>query len=270
MRFRRSPTTYRNPLFAQTPNQPWLLRHRWILLVFAAGLVAAGAYLVYGLPSWQLHTLKVQGEYTLPLESLRALTRAQMQSRWLLFFKQDSLWAFDTRAFERRLREKWIFSELHVERSLPDTLKLTLVEESPAFSISHPTGLYSVDRTGVVSTVLTGPLPHTPALSLSSIPEKLELGQSILSTSDAAFLWNFLQELRERANPAFEITTITLSLPPDPTVRFHAEGDWDIVADRLGDTTRQVQAFLISYDQKLRGKKFEYVDVSVPARVYIK
>lgn len=262
---------YGNPLFAKTARRAWILRHpRWALaLLFLATLGVV--YGVYGLEYWQLKYLTVTGTYTLDREELKQLTLRQKNSRWLLFFRQDKLWSFDTSAYERRLRERWIFSELTVQRHMPDTIVVHVTEERPAYIFISGTQRLGIDRKGVASTQLEGEPPEKiPMLTLQQTATDVQLGATVLTPNEATFFALWVSVLRARNIPTLAVTGITLNNPPDQTARIQVAGEWDIVVDRTQDAQKQIDAFFVAYDQKLQGRSLEYVDVTVPARVYYK
>ena len=248
---------------------PWIVRHpRWVAVLFFV-IFAGCLYLIYALPAWRMTKLKVSGQYTLPLAELREITLKQQKSRWLLFFNQTNLWAFDTRAYERRLRERWMFSKLSVHRSLPNTISLTIEEEQPAFLYLLNDKLFGVDRNGIASTFLPAAPSGVPNIVFLTPPEP-KLGDAVLSTSQSAFLSEFLNKVKDRHDEKLLVTKITVAVPPDTTMRLSLVGEWEVIVNSAASAEAQVQALLLAYDQKLKGRKLEYVDVSVPARVYVK
>lgn len=224
---------------------------------------------MYGLSAWRVTTLRVTGKFTLPLSELRNITLAQQQGRWLLFFRQTNLWAFDSKAFARRLRERWIFSTLEVHRTLPNTLTLKLIEEQPAFVYQLNDQIIGIDRNGVASTILPVLPPGIPQLQYLTPPE-LQLGDNALSKTQVTFLEIFISKIQNRNDAKLRIKKVTIAVAPETTLRLAMEGDWEVIVNATGSADMQVQALLLAYDQKLKGHKLEYVDVSVPARVYVK
>lgn len=224
---------------------------------------------MYALPFWQFTELRITGQYTLPLSELKTITQAQQRGRWLLFFKQTNLWAFDTRAYERRLRERWMFSKLTIGRSFPHAISLNLIEEQPAFIYKMNDQIVGIDRNGVASTVLpAAPVGIAEVVFLES--PLLKLGDAALTQSQSTFLTDFLGVLQERNNEGIVIQKVTVAVAPDTTLRIAMKGDWDVIVNAAADGKAQAEALLLAYDQKLQGRNFEYVDVSVPARIYVK
>ena len=241
---------------------------RWVACILI--LILTGClYLVYGLSAWQVTTLKVSGQYTLPLTELRDITRAQQQSRWLLFFRQTNLWAFDTRAYERRLRERWMFSKLSIRRSIPNTLTLNVIEEQPAYVYQLNGALIGIDRKGTASTFLPAAPAGVPQIIFLA-PFDLKLQDAALSNNQASFLTTFIEKIRERQDEKLFVKKVTVAVAPETTFRLGMTGDWEVIVNSVASAEEQAQALLLAYDQKLQGKKLEYVDVSVPARVYVK
>ena len=246
-----------------------MAKHPLWVAFFVFLFVAGCAYLIYGLPAWRVTTLKVSGQYTLPLAELRDITRAQQKSRWLLFFHQENLWAFDTRAYERRLRERWMFSTLSVGRSMPNTITLNVVEEQPAYVYQQQNAFVGIDRNGVASTFLPAIPAGIPELIFLA-PTDLQLNSAALSPSQSSFLTSFIGKMKERNNEKLTVRKVTVAVAPDTTVRLGMVGDWEIIVNTTASADAQAEALLLAYDQKLKGKELEYVDVSVPSRVYIK
>lgn len=252
-----------------TRRVPWIVRHpRWVAVIFLVVLVGC-TYLVYGLPTWRVTELQVSGQYTLPLTELRDITLRQQQSRWLLFFRQTNLWAFDTRAFERRLRERWMFAKLEIKRSVPNGITLHVVEEQPAFVYQLNDLLIGIDRNGIASTILpVAPLGVAEVVFLA--PPELKLGDVALTSSQSSFIATFVEKLRERNDEKIVMKRLTVAIAPDTTMRLTMVGDWEVIVNATGSAESQAKALLLAYDQKLKGQKIEYVDVSVPSRVYVK
>lgn len=250
-------------------QDPWIIRHpRWV--VFLVGLGLAGCtYLIFGLPAWRLTQLRISGQYTLPVAELQAITQAQQHGRWLLFFRQTNLWAFDTRAYERRLRERWMFSQLTIKRSLPNAIALTLVEEQPAFVYKLNDQVVGIDRSGVASTVLPTAPSGIPELVFLE-PPVLTLGAAALTQSQSRFLNAFMGKLQERHDRDITVVKVTVAVAPDTTLRLAMAGEWEVIVNAAADGAAQAEALLLAYDQKLKGRDIEYVDVSVPARIYVK
>lgn len=271
MRFRSTTTRqHGNPLFAQGHREPWLIRHPRLAIIFLLLGIVGACYGVYGAPYWQLKSLELQGTYTLPIQELRELSMRQMQGRWLMFFHQNTLWAFDTDAYEKRLRERWIFSSLEIHRKMPDALVVRVTEEKPSFSYTDGVTTFGVNQLGVVSTIVNAPLEQALTLQFVSPPNNVGIGTQILNTYDAEFIVLWQRALSARNISTLVPTGIQLSLPPDVTARIRVAGEWDIVVDRSQKAQPQIDAFFSAYDQKLQGRKLEYVDVTVPARVYYK
>ncbi len=241
---------------------------RWVAF-FILILVAGCLYLVYGLSAWRLTTLKISGQYTLPLNELRDITRSQQQSRWLLFFRQTNLWAFDTRAYERRLRERWMFSKLTIHRTPPSTITVRVVEEQPAYVYQLNATLIGIDRNGIASTFLPVAPAGVPQLIFLAPPD-LKLHDAALTPSQAAFLDAFLGKIRNRHDEKLTVGKVTVAVSPETTMRLGMVGDWEVIVNTAASAEAQGDALLLAYDQKLKGKTLEYVDVSVPARVYVK
>jgi cell division septal protein FtsQ len=250
-------------------RDPWMAKHPLWVVFFVFLFVIGCVYLIYGLPAWRVTTFRVSGQYTLPLAELREITRAQQRSRWLLFFHQENLWAFDTRAYERRLRERWMFSTLNIRRTMPNTLTLSVVEEQPAFVYQLQNAFVGIDRDGIASTYLPAIPSGIPELTFLE-PPNIALNEAALSPSQSSFLATFIGRVKERNEEKLTVKRVSVAVAPDTTLRLGMAGDWEIIVNTAASADAQVEALLLAYDQKLKGQELEYVDVSVPSRVYTK
>ncbi len=260
-----------NPLFAQPQQGSWILRHpRWALFIVVC-LFGAAMYGVYGAPMWQLQHAEIQGNYTLPLDQLRTEIVDQTKARWLLFFRQDGIWSFDTKALERRLRSRWIFTALSIQRRPLHRIRISMQEELPTFLLQQNAVTYGINRQGVLSAMVDATkLKNVPTLAPAQVPNPLGLNMEILSQTDAAFLQHMSTGMRERDGKVLAVQSILLPEAPDRTAQLTVPAGWSVIVDRSGDPQKQLAAFLLAYEQKLIGKSLEYVNVTVPSRVYYK
>lgn len=267
----RTRSEYKNPLFSKDTRVPFIMRFpktsTFILLIIVGGII----YLVYGLPFWKLTKLEIRGTYTFPVEAVKEVTLNQMQSRWLIFFHQDGLWGFDASAYQRRLREHWLFSDIKINKILPNTIRLEVTEEAPAFIIKTIDASYGVNSQGILSARLdSSRIPIAPELMFQDPQPQLRLNELCIRQEDAIFFTGFIKIIQNKFNSEISVNSILLANAPDKTATLNMKGDWSIIVDRSGKYDLQAQAFILAYEQKLRGKKLEYVNVTVPDRIYYK
>lgn len=237
------------------------------LILFLVGVV----YLIYGLPIWQLRSLKVSGSYNFSAEELKQITLRQMDARWFLFFRQNKLWAFDINAYQKRLKERWIFSKLEISKTMPDTIALKVVEQKPDFILRVNDNVIGVDSAGIASNILDNESVASAVQLDFELPlQSVALGQKIISAKDSSFLKELVVELRKMDEEKLTINSILLKTPPSRSAAIKLVGDSEIRFDLSSPVDRQIEAFILAYNQKLKNKKFEYVDVTVPSRVYYK
>jgi hypothetical protein len=267
----RSDKKYINPLFTKDSRVPFVISFPktsiFILIIVLGGIF----YCLYGLPFWKLKKLEIQGTYTFSVDMVKEITLNQMQARWLLFFHQDGLWGFDTAAYQQRLKEHWLFSNLKVKKILPNTLRLEVTEEAPAFIIRTIDAAYGVNSQGILSAKLDSINSlSAPEILFQDPQPQLKLNEASISKNDAIFLTSFIKKIQNQFNSKIVIQSIQLANAPDRTATLLVKGDWSIIVDRSGNYESQAQAFILAYEQKLQGKKLEYVNVTVPDRIYYK
>ena len=271
MKKRQLDKRYYNLNHSTQSQGSWVFRHPKTILVIFVVIIIAAIYSIYGLPLWQIKKIKLTGNYTLSTDELKTITLRQMQGRWLLFFKQDKLWSFDTHAFQARLKEKWIFSKLEIKKIMPDTLVLNVVEKKPNFIIRVNDKILGINDQGVISNFLeNADIGQAVELKLAIWPENLYLGENLFSTNDLNFFLTFIQTLKKQNDKNLNISHIVVANPPNLTASIVLVGDREIKVDRSSPVNRQTEAFLLAYQEKLKNKKFQYVDVTVPSRVYYK
>jgi len=262
---------YYNLNYSSSARGPWILAHPKIVLVTLVLIVVGMVYLIYGLPVWQLKSLKVSGSYDFSAEELKQITLRQMNARWLLFFKQNKLWTFDINAYQKKLKERWIFSKLEVSKIIPGTIVLKLIEQKPDFILRINDSIIGIDSAGVASNILTNEsVASTIQLDFETPLQAMSLGQKIVSADDMNFLKKFVDEIKKMNEKKLTINSILLKNPPNRTAAIRLVGDSEIRFDLSSPVDRQIDAFVLAYNQKLKNKKFSYIDVTVPSRVYYK
>ncbi len=228
--------------------------------------------MLYGLPYWQIKKIQISGERAFANETLRTATLNQMQARWLWFFKQNKLWTFDTKAFARRLKEKWIFSELKISKRMPDTIILKVTEERPAFVLkTNSETLVGINNFGIASNLIPAEsAKEFIPLEFETWPPDLALGKEVLFKNDILALKDFVNALNQRKENRISPQSILIKTSPDRTAIIKLAGERELKIDRSANIQKQINAFFLAYDQKLSSKNFEYIDVTVPDRVYYK
>ncbi|MFA6587727.1 MAG: hypothetical protein WCT08_01520 [Patescibacteria group bacterium] len=262
---------YYNLQYLGSKRGHWLLRHPKSVLAIFVFFIIAVIYLFYGLPSWQIKKVKISGDYNFSAAELKDLTLRQMKARWLLFFKQDKLWGFDKNAYQKRLKERWIFSKLEVSKSMPDTLILKVIEQKPNFILKINDKIIGIDSAGILSNFL---IPNTNQsaieLQLETLPENISLGQNIVSKADISFLNQFTEAITGQKEKKLTIQSILIKNSPDRTAVIKLIGEREIKVDRSSSVQRQIDALILAYSEKIKNKNFQYIDVTVPSRVYYK
>ena len=184
-------------------------RRRWRRLsvtvtVFALALATAGYFVVWHTKVFDVRTTSVSGVKVLTSQQILAV--AQIPSH-------QPVAAVDTGAVKARIMTIPRVASAIVERDLPHTVRITVVERVPAAALPDPSGSFTiVDRDGVAfDTAPTRPA-NIPVISLEpapggTIPADPEKDSKLAVTGALAALRALPDPIRQR------VTTISATGP---------------------------------------------------------
>ena len=224
------------------------MRRFQIRAAIVAG-VALAVWVALWSPAFKFRSVEVAGGvHTLPRDVVEA---AGLDS-------SDNLLSLSPERIDTAAESlPWVKSA-RVQRRLPGTVRVEVVERRPAMVLTAPNGKWTIDSHGRVLAV-GDPYGGLPAIA-SGLPESLTPGDQVSAPQLRAALFaagSMPSELRRRVEAAFAPTTerITFSLRNGMTIRFGS-------ARRAADKTRVITAILDRLS--VTGDRPAYIDVRVP------
>lgn len=162
----------------------------------------------------------------------------------------------------------------HIERKLPDTLKIVLQEKTPVLLLLSNGTYYLVDDLGIPyeeARLHTLPGVVLPTVKNADAYARVTLGVPAVAKEFVAFVQYMGEHLGE-AVPA-KIAEIRIPSLAAREVHFVLDTNWVVKFDVTRDPARQlgiltrIATEMLSADEQ---KSLEYIDLRIPNRVYYK
>jgi cell division septal protein FtsQ len=258
----------------QTRLRRTLLVFTVLLSLFSGLLIAwrGGEWLlrrfVYDNPAFAIHHLDVETDGVISTEHIR---------HWAGVKLQDNLLALDIARVKRDLELVPAIESVSVERALPHTLRLRVVEREPiarcmVASASTEPKLYLFDREGVVMLPLEPQQRAVPVITNGHLPEllrvpagELRLGRQVQSPQVlAALQWIAMFDQSSMAD-LVTIQDIDVSIP---NLLLISTLDGAFITFGLTDFDAQINRWQLVFDHARRnGKAISSLDLSVSNNV---
>ena len=164
--------------------------------------------------------------------------------------------------------------DVHIVRTLPDTLKIVVQEKTPLLLLLSQRTYYFVDEAGIAyeeARLETLPGTILPIVKNSDEEAQLTLGAPVVDKKFIQFLQFVNKQLPEVAG-AQVIETRIPSLAARE-VHFYLDNNWIIKLDVTrdpGGQLRTLKSLLESTIAADRRPSIEYIDLRIPQRVYYK
>jgi cell division septal protein FtsQ len=258
----------------QTRLRRTLLVFTVLLSVFSGVLLAwrGGEWLlrrlVYENQAFAIHHLDVETDGVISTEHIR---------HWAGVKLQDNLLALDIARVKRDLELVPAIQSVAVERVLPHTLRLRVIEREPiakcmVASVSSEPKLYLFDREGIVMLPLQPHQRSVPAVTNLHLPEligipanELRLGKQVQSPGVIAAL-NWIATLDQ--SPMVDLVTIRDVDVSIPNLLLVSTLEGAFVTFGLSDFETQIGRWqLVSDHARRHGKAVSSLDLSVSNNV---
>jgi cell division protein FtsQ len=221
------------------------------LLVGATALLAlvATIWTVLWSPLLSVQRVSVVGAENASVEDVTAATDLLESGQNLLLLSTEKV--------ARRVEALPWVKAAEVDRMLPGTVRVTVIERKPAMVLSLGAARWTLDKLGNV--LEAGTAKGLPVLAGVEVG-RVQPGVKLLTeeSTDALRVFRAMpRRLRSKVAAIFAPTTerITLSLQEGTVVRFGA-------AERLPDKLKVLEALLSRLEGE--GRSAEYIDVRVP------
>jgi cell division protein FtsQ len=224
-------------------------RRRWIATAILITVVGVGTWATLFSPLLHVREIRVTGaKHT---DKRDVALAADLKT-------DDNLLLVSTAAIAERVRELPWVADAFVARKLPGTIRIRVVERTPAMVLATTEGKWTIDRDGRVleSGVVSKKLPVVAGLDIPPVEPGIEL--EVPSVQSVLVAYRRLpHKLRDKVEGVFAPTEerLSFSLTDGTLIRYGA-------AERL----RAKNEVLLALLSRLRGEgnKVAYLDVRVP------
>jgi cell division septal protein FtsQ len=217
------------------------------LVIITLIVLGIGTWVFLNSAFFSIQEVRVQGSRAVSTEDVRGLSGVELG---------DNLIALATKGVEERLeRDPWIESA-EVERDLPRTVVITVVERRPAGWLEDPEGFVVVAGDG---TILERPVVEPQRLpALGTMPDAVEPGEGIDSVAVPLRVTSSMdpRTLREIAAVTIQGLDVALELRGGGGVVYGPATDIRAKNRALGDMLRWAAR---------EGLAIESIDVRVPS-----
>jgi cell division septal protein FtsQ len=227
---------------------------------------------VYRNPAFNIQELDIETDGVLSIEELR---------RWVGIKPNDNLLALDLTKVERDLKLLPVVQSVSIDRVLPRTLRIRVVEREPVAEIRVPRprpgggiemASYLLDTGGLVLAPLqpsqrsptAPPQPELPVISVAN-PNEVRSGRLLQAPQLDALLDLLAAFERSPMSGLVELKKVDLALPDVLTV---TTGQGSAVIFGLTDLEHQLRRWRAVYDEAQRiGKIIATLDLAVSNNV---
>jgi|SRR3989344_7049596 len=164
--------------------------------------------------------------------------------------------------------------DVHIVRTLPDTLKIVIQEKTPVLLLLSQRKYYFVDEAGIAyeeARLETLPGTVLPIVKNSDEEAQLTLGAPVV---DKKFI-HFLQLVNKQLPEVTGAQVIEMRIPSLAAreVHFYLDNNWIIKLDVTRDAGGQLRTLKYLLESTIaadRRPSIEYIDLRIPQRVYYK
>lgn len=252
------------------------------ILVFAF-LVIAAAWFVFRSGFFDAPTIGIEGLRILEQGDVEREVRAALEeeSAWKPWRPTNILF-IDEAVLESRLKERLFADNVTVDKSYPDILRLKIEERQRSVVLVSNAQTVLVDTSGVVTgyaegDVLSSVQDRVAARSLyddASLPviqmptdDPLAPGFQIASP-DRVKLW--IEICRILFSKGIRIHFMKISASESDLGRFVTEGRYELRMDLSKPAEDQIEAYMTYLRTTEDPNITEYIDVRVPAKIFVK
>ncbi len=252
--------TFKNPYFnKETPLGKKFNTKLYIQVLTVLFLV----YIIIYSDLFKVQNIEIVGNDLIPAEEIKNIAEQEVY-RWKLFlFPGRNLIFVNSKKIEKKLSEKYSFEELKINKGWQ---KLTInIKEKPAnIIINNSKNYFFVDASGVVIKELSveetnNYLNKFPMVELN---QDLTIGSSVVSSR----MVNYILELDAGLkNSKYKVKKYSINEVDQIVV--YMEGEWRAFFSVNTSISASLDNLRVVLDQRIKGKKFEYVDLRLMDRV---
>ncbi len=269
---------------------------KWVVIIINSALaVAVGYFFYFFLISdyYALRHVRVEGmQYVAPSEFLDAVERHRSQYTFLGIPTHNTL-LYSKKRLRSFLDEQYLFADIVLDKQLPDTLVIRVVERNVKFRLLAPSHEYLLDDEGVVVKKVTSYKQRPALLSVMESQEAsissdadlflraegdqfarlvfdqdvaLRIGQTVVQPETIALLERIAEV---EGKYVVEMVRLPQAYPQYLTLRM--QGGWHAIMNAHEPIEMQLQRLQLVIDKEIgeeRLPRIDYIDLRLGNNVY--
>jgi cell division septal protein FtsQ len=258
-------------------------------------LMGIGGFIYFFIFSnfYNVTDIQVSGNEVIATDDVLDITGQYLSQNQLFILKNRNIFLFSKNAIKKRLNEVIILEDLKVDKILPNTIKLTLVEKNSAIKWLSNDNEYLLDNQGqIIKRYYVSATPQifvvqpgnnasntTPVASNESKFIKLRnlanqpvnLGDYVIKAENAGFILELANKIKDVEYLKFTEIDLPNAYPQYLSVIM--AGNWQIQLNLLDSVSLQLNRLNLLIDQKIKKEnlnRLEYIDLRLGESIYYK
>lgn len=252
--------TFKNPYFnKETPLGKKFNTKLYIQVLTVLFLV----YVIIYSDLFKVQNIEIVGNDLIPAEEIKSIAEQEVYRWKLLLFPGRNLIFVNSKKIEKKLSEKYSFEELKINKGW-QKLIINIKEKPANIIINNSKNYFFIDASGVVIKELTveetnNYLNKFPMVELN---QDLTIGTSIVSSRVVNYILELDNNLK---NSKYKVKKYSINEVDQIIV--YMEGEWRAFFSVNTSISASLDNLRVVLDQRIKGKKFEYVDLRLMDRV---
>lgn len=236
---------------------------------FGALAVCILIYWLFLSPAFQITRISLESSLSLPQDKLAEIVKDQLGQFRFKIFPQYNIFALDTRALGKRIKEAFIVEQVVITKDRPDLLKVRITEKPRSAIWVSRNQAYALDSQGVVIGPTNPPQDNTLTIYDSS-GGAVTNNSAVLNPLHFAFLTRLVQDGQiQTLGPRFFI----IEGAQAAEVTLKVKEGWQIHFDMNSPLEEQLGHLELTLRNTVAPDKrpaLDYIDLRFGERVYVK
>jgi cell division septal protein FtsQ len=239
-----------------------------ILKLAILGVFGYGIFWFLGWDTVQVSNITVAGQVSISPDDMIKKTRQEIIRSQKPWYKASNILLAPAGRIEGSLTEAYPrIKSVKVEKSLPDTLNITIEEREPYWKVCFETECRGVSEDGVVIDRVSTATDY-PILDLGRNPVA---GQTLLSAEERAWFQLIQAQFEEQLQR--KPTRLKAEVKVEEEIKVlhvYLDEDTYVLLDDETDLPYQIVAFAVVFDSIPEGERLQksYYDIRVKKRIY--
>lgn len=294
-RYRLRRNTSSAPIMKEE-GRGWRIFFRSFNIILAACVVAFGYFFLFS-DYYRIKNISLEGFRNISAQDVLEISQRHLDGYKLAgLIPAKNIFLYRTQDLKNLLGQSYLFAELRINKIMPDTIHISVIERNPRFILSSPGHEYLVDDLGVIIKRETGLSGRPSILTITTAEEKVALnpeivtltndrefpvlsfetdqnpgiGQEILSQADIVYLGNLVSLFNRKY---FNVKLISLPESNPEYVNLITDKGFKILLNLKDDAVKQFDRLDLVIEKEIteaRLKSLDYADLRLGENIFYK